>query len=142
MQKGQNPKILLTLISRILNPQFFAFLVKNKSVMKLMFGLSIGFQNGMSWSHSIKTHKLVWVLGNGPFPDQGPDGGALGAGSLNLQYIFLLSKPWNFSLFHAEDQKLFHLYFQIDTHTHFASLYALARFFLYENLYLSLHYVP
>ena len=51
-----------------------------------MFALSLGFQNGMSWPHCTKTHKLVRVLGNGPFPDQGPVGGANGAGSPTQQY--------------------------------------------------------
>ena len=55
---------------------------------KLVFGLSRGFQNGMSWFQSTKTHKLVWVLGNGPFPDQGPGGGAHGAGSQTQTYNF------------------------------------------------------
>ena len=81
----------------------------HNTITKLMLGLSIGFQNGMTWAHSTKTHKLVWVLGNGPFPDQVPSGGALRLLSLaNLE---------NFSLFHVVDQKLFHFYFQTDTHT-------------------------
>ena len=35
-----------------------------------------------------KTLKLVFVLGNRPFPDQGPGGGAHGAGSLTQEYNF------------------------------------------------------
>ena len=78
--------------------------------MKLMFGLSIGFQNGMSWSHSIKTHKLVWVLGNGPFPDQGPGGGAHGAGSLTQQYDFIAEQTLSFSIYFMQQIKSYSIF--------------------------------
>ena len=111
------------------------------SVTKSMFGLPIGFQNGMSWSHGTKTHKLVQVLANGPFLHQGPGGGAHGAGSLNQQYDFLVwANPENFTLFHAANQKLFHFCFQTDRHTFCIPYLHGQDFFLYGNLYLSLHY--
>ena len=105
--------------------------------MKLVFGLSIGFKNGMSWPHCTKTHVLVWVLGNGPFPDQGPIGGAHGAGSPTQQYDFLLSKPWIFQFISCSWSKV------IPFLLHILHPYMHRQdFFIYGNLYLSLHYVP
>ena len=113
--------------------------------MKFVFALSIGFQNGMSWPHCTKTHKLVRVLGNGPFPDQGPVGGAHGAGSPTQQYDFFAEQTLKISVYFMQRIKSYSIFTvrQTDRHTdtHFASLYARARFFLYGNLYLSLHYV-
>ena len=98
-----------------------------------MFGLSIGFQNGMSWSHSTKTHKVVWIHGNGPFPDQGPGGAAHGAGSPTQQYNYLVSKPWKFQFISCSRSKVIP-FFLPDRHTdaHFASLYAQESFFCME----------
>ena len=50
MKKGQNPKIRHPPHFQHFGPPInFAFYVKNKkSVMKFMFALSVGFQNGMS----------------------------------------------------------------------------------------------
>ena len=105
--------------------------------MKLVFGLSIGFKNGMSWPHCTKTHVLVWVLGNGRFPDQGPIGGAHGAGSPTQQYDFLLSKPWIFQFISCSWSKV------IPFLLHILHPYMHRQdFFIYGNLYLSLHYVP
>ena len=126
------------LIYRILDPQNFGKI----SVTKLVFGLSIDFQNGMSWSRSTKTQKLVCVLGNGSFPDQGPAWGAHGAGLLNQQYDFFAEETLKISLFHAVNQKLFHFCFQTDTLMYIPWYMHGQDFSLYGNLYLSLHFVP
>ena len=101
----------------IWTPNILLFRWKIKiSVTKLIFGLSIGFQNGKSWPHRTKTHILVWVLGEGSFPDQVTDGGALGAGSPTQLYDFCPEQI----------EKLFLFYFGTHRQTgaHFASLYA------------------
>ena len=126
--------------------------------MKFMFALSVGFQNGMSWSHCTKTHKLVWFFGNEPFPDQGPIRGAHKANSPTQQYNFLAEQTLKFSVYFMQQIKRYSIstarhtdrqtHRQTDAQTdkqshrqtdaHFASLYAWARFFLRGNLYLSL----
>ena len=123
--------------------------MKNKKICdEICVWLVNRFPNGMSWPHCTKTHKLVWVLGNGPFPDQGPGGGAYRAGSPTQQYnFFCWANPENFSLFYAADQKLFHFYCLTDRHTdrqmHILHPYMHGQVcFLYGNFYLSLHYVP
>ena len=89
MKKVKIQKNCSPLISRILDPQEICIIGENKkSVTKLVFGLLIGFPNGISWPHCTKTHTLVRVLGNGPFPDQGFGGGTHGAGSPTQQYNF------------------------------------------------------
>ena len=49
--------------------------------------------------HSTKTHKLVWVLGNVPFSDQVPGGGAHGPSSLNQQYAFFAAQTLKISVY-------------------------------------------
>ena len=99
----------------------------------------------MSWSHSTKTHKLVWVLGNGPFPDQGPGGGAHGAGSVTQQYHFFAEQTLKISPYFMPRIKSYSIFTfrhtdrptQTDRHrqtdtqtdTHFASLCAQTIFF-------------
>ena len=63
--------------------------------MKLVFGLSIGFQNGMSWHQNSKTSS-----GPGPWEWAFSRPGAHGAGSPNQQFNFFaeqtLKIPLNF----------------------------------------------
>ena len=104
--------------------------MKNKkSVTKFVFALSVGFQNGMSWPQCIKTHKLVRVLGNGPFPGQGPVGGAHGAGSPTQQYDFFAEQTLKISVYFMQRIKSYSIFTVRQTDAHFASLYARARFF-------------
>ena len=108
-----------------------------------MFGLSIGFQNGMSWPHSNKTHKLVRVLGNGPFLDKEPGVVGHGAISLTQQYNSYAEQNLKFSVYFMQQIKSYAIFTFRQTHRRtFCTLYTWARFFLYGNLYLSLHYVP
>ena len=60
---------------------------------------------GGSWTYSTKTHKLVWLPGNGSYPDQVPGGGAIGAGSLTQQYDFFAEQT--LMLFLSKTLKLF-----------------------------------
>ena len=87
----------------------------------------------MSWPQCIKTHKVVWVLGNGPFPGQVPVGGAHGAGSPIQQYDFFVEQTLKISINFMQRIKSYSIFTirQTDTQTdaHFASLYAWARFF-------------
>ena len=119
--------------------------MKNKkSVTKFVFALSLGFQNGMSWPQCTKTHTLVWVLGNGPFPGQGPVGGAHGAGSPTQQYDFFAEQTLKISVYFMQRIKSYSIFTvrQTDTQTHILHPYMHGRdFFLYGNLYLSQHYV-
>ena len=137
-------KIWHPVISRIFGPpKSLHFRWKIKNVTKLMFGLSIGFQNGMSWPHSNKTHKLVRVLGNGPFLDKGPGVVGHGAGSLTQQYNSYAEQNLKFSVYFMQQIKSYAIFTFRQTHRRtFCTLYTWARFFLYGNLYLSLHYVP
>ena len=98
--------------------------MKNKkSVMKFVFALSVGFQNGMSWPHCTKTHKLVRVLGNGPFPGQGPVGGAHGASSPTQQYDFFAEQTLKISVYFMQRIKSYSIFTvrqtdrQTDRHT-------------------------
>jgi len=97
--------------------------------MKFVFALSIGFQNGMSWPQFTKTHKLIRVLGNGPFPDQGPGGGAHGAGSPTQQYDIFAKQTLKYSVYFMQRIKSYSIFAARQTDAHFASLYARARFF-------------
>ena len=92
----------------------------------------------MSWPNRTKTHKLVRVLGNGPFPDQGPVVGAHGADSPTQQYDFFAEQKLKISVFFMQQIKSYSIFTARQTDTHFAS----QDFFLYGNLYLSLHFVP
>ena len=112
--------------------------------MKFVFALSIGFQNGMSWPHCTKTHKLVWVLGNGLFPDQGPVGGAHGAGSPTQQYYIFAEQTLKISVYFMSLIKSYSIFTARQTHRQMHILHLCMHgqdFFLYGNLYLSLHYV-
>ena len=131
--------------------------MKNKkSVRKFVFALSLGFQNGMSWPHCTKTHKLVWVLRNGPFPGQGPVGGAHGASSPTQQYDFFAEQTLKISVYFMQRIKSYSIFTIRQTHrqtdtqtdrhtdrqTHILHPYMHGQdFFLYGNLYLSQHYV-
>ena len=107
----------------------------------------------MSWPHCTKTHKLVRFLGNGPFPDQGPVGGAHGASSPTQQYDFFAEQTLKISVYFMQQIKSYSIFTvrQTDRHTdrqthrqtHILHPYMHVQdFFLYGNLYLSLHYVP
>ena len=50
--------------------------------------------------------QTTWVLGNGPFPDQGPGVGSHGGSSLTQQYNFLLSKPLKFQFISGSRSKV------------------------------------
>ena len=64
----------------------------------------------MSWPHCTKTHKLVWVLGNGPFPGQGPVGAAHGAGSPNQQYDFFAEQTLKISVYFMQRIKSYSIF--------------------------------
>ena len=87
----------------------------------------------MSWPHCTKTHKLVRVLGNGPFPGQGPVGGAHGVSSPTQQYDFFAEQTLKISVYFMQRIKSYSIFTIRQTHrqtdAHFASLYARARFF-------------
>ena len=84
-----------------------------------MFGLSIGFQNGMSWSQSTKTHKLVQVLWSGSFPDEGPGAGAHGASSPTQQYDFFAEQTLKSSVYFMQQIKSYSIFYcQTDTQMH------------------------
>ena len=80
-----------------------------------------------------KTQKLVQVLWNGPFPDQGPGGGAHGAGSPTQQYNFFAEQTLKISVYFMQRIKSYSIFTvrhtDRQTDAHFASLYARARFF-------------
>ena len=84
--------------------------------MKLVFGLSIGFQNGMSWSQSTKTHKLVQVLWSGSFPDEGPGAGAHGASSPTQQYDFFAEQTLKISVYFMQQIKSYSIFTARQTH--------------------------
>ena len=75
-----------------------------------MFCLSIGFQNGMSWPYCTKIHKLVWILGNGPFPHQRPVGGAQQAGSPTQQYNFFAAQTVKISVYFMQRIKSYSIF--------------------------------
>ena len=115
--------------------------MKNKkSVTKFVFALSVGFQNGMSWPHCTKTHKLVRFLGNGPFPDQGPVGGAHGASSPTQQYDFFAEQTLKILVYFMQRIKSYSIFTFRQTHILHPYMHG-QDFFLYGNLYLSQHYV-
>ena len=102
-----------------------------------MFALSLGFQNGMSWPHCTKTHKLVRVLGIGPFPDQGTVGGAHGAGSPTQQYDYFAEQTLKISVYFMQWIKSYSIFTDRQMHILHGQ-----DFFPNGNLHLSLHYVP
>ena len=73
----------------------------------------------MSWPHCTKTHKLVRVLGNGPFPGQGPVGEAHGAGSPTQQYNFFAEQTLKISVYFMQQIKSYSIFTvrQTDRHT-------------------------
>ena len=73
------------------------------------------FPNGMAWPHCTKTHKLVWVLGNGPLPDKVPGGEALGDSSLT-QPIFGLYQTLEISVCFMHCNKSYSLFTLGKTH--------------------------
>ena len=89
--------------------------------MKLVFGLSIGFQNG-----TISRPGTWW---RGPWS------------WLTCPTIrhFCWANHENFSLFHAGDQKLFHFYFRPHRQMHFLHPYMHGRDFFYMEIY-TFHY--
>ena len=70
-------------------------------------------------THCTKTHKLVWVLGNGPFPDQGPAGGAHGASSPTQQCDFFAEQTLKISVYFMQHIKIHSIFTarQTDTQT-------------------------
>ena len=66
-----------------------------------------------------QTHKLVRVLGNGPFPGQGPVEGAHGAGSPTQQYDFFAEQTLKISVYFMQRIKSYSIFTvrQTDTQT-------------------------
>ena len=104
-----------------------------------MFGLSIDFQNGMSWSRSTKTQKLVCVLGNGSFPDQGPAWGAHGAGLLNQQYDFFAEETLKILVYFMLWIKSYSIFAFRQTHWCTSLGICMGKIFLYMEIY-TFHY--
>ena len=63
-----------------------------------------------------KTQKLVQVLWNGPFPDQGPGGGAHGAGSPIQQYNFFAEQTMKISVYFMQRIKSYSIFTARQTH--------------------------
>ena len=64
-------------------------LLTNVSIKRcIKTSFETGFQNGISWTHSTKTHKLNRCHRNGLFPDQCLRRGAIAAWSLTQPYNF------------------------------------------------------
>ena len=61
--------------------------------------------------------------------DQGPVGGAHGAGSPTQQYYFFAEQTLKISVYFMQQIKSYSIFTVRHTDTHFASLYARARFF-------------
>ena len=96
MLKGQNPKFLPPLHLKHFGPQLFLHF---RWKIKIWDKISVWLVNRfLKWLHCTKTHKLVCVLVNGPFPDQGPGGGAHGASSLTQQYNFFAEQSLKISV--------------------------------------------
>ena len=119
MQKGQNPKYLQPLISRILDPQFF---LHYRWKIKICDKISVWLGNRFSkWYVMTPLHQNTQTsLGPWEWAFSRPGTWRRSPWS-QLTYptvwLFCWANPENFSLFHAADQKLFHFYCQTHRQT-------------------------
>ena len=108
MLKGQNPKFLPPLHLKHFGPQLFLHF---RWKIKIWDKISVWLVNRfLKWLHCTKTHKLVCVLVNGPFPDQGPGGGAHGASSLTQQYNFFAEQTLKISVCFMQQIKSYSIF--------------------------------
>ena len=67
----------------------------------------------MSCSHNTKTHKRVWVLGNGPFLELGP-----GGGPMELAHLLFFAEPiLKISVYFMQQIKSYSIFTARQTHT-------------------------